>query len=226
MSKPTRKKSNGNGHKNGHSRKNGNGHKNGSGRRKKPPPDRSETNGRNTGMVLRRNSTTLRTCSSSPDLEERTPFAQRIENMDGSHVASAAAAGVLSSAAAVSAVAQGWLGPGACAAILMGTGAATAAYALYNEHDHLMMAGAGIASAGAFSMAHQLSVSGYEKIEKRNAEQKAKKAAAAAKAEAEKKKQTRNARLVILDSQGQRLQLPDDVAIREAAGDDIDEKAA
>ena len=159
-------------------------------------------------------------------------MAERIDNMGTSHVVAAATAGAISSALAVAAVGQGWVGPKTSAGILLGAGAATTAYGWHAEHDHVMMAGAGVTAAGAVSLANQLAIDGYESIQKRAAKKKAeKKAEDEAKDKAERladarallaeeeKKQPNAQRIVILNEDG----APEDYALREVGGDSYDE---
>ena len=56
---------------------------------------------------------------------ERTPFAERVAHMGASHVAAAAGAGVVSTAASVYAVGKGWVSPKLASGVVAGTGAAT-----------------------------------------------------------------------------------------------------
>ncbi len=140
----------------------------------------------------------------------------RVDDMSGSHVASGIGAGTLANAVGVLMVGKGWIGPKLTAGLLMGTGVATAAAGWYWEMDHMMAAGAGVATAGTFSMTNQLAVDAYMAMEERAAEKRKKAAAeeeskerekrladARALLAEEKKKQQRNGRrIVVLDQNG------------------------
>lgn len=171
-----------------------------------------------TKMVIRRNAVPARTrqTSKSEEESERTALTERVEGMDGTHVAAVIGAGTLANVLAVIAVGRGWIGPKVIAGLCIGAGAATTAGGWYWERDHMMAAGVGMAAAGAFSIANQVSIDAYESMEKRAEEKKAKKEAEAeakrladARALLEQHKQTRNAhRLVVLDQDGDIIDVP------------------
>ena len=186
--------------------------------KKREPP-------KETAIILRRNASSMRTRdvrapAREPKTEraegERAPLTERIDNMGGSHVTASIGAGMAGSALAVAAVGKGWVGPKTSAGILMGAGAVGMVAGWWLESDHLMTAGAGLAAAGTFSVANQVSVEAYDALEKRAAEKRAKNEAeeedeeqekrlaeARALIEKEGKKKQRNARrIVILDRDG------------------------
>ena len=95
--------------------------------------------------------------------------------------------------------------------------ALTTAAGWYWERDHMMAAGVGMATAGAFSIANQVAIDTYEAMEKRAEERRAKQEAeqeakrlAEARALLDKHNQTRNARrFVVLDQDGDVIDVPD-----------------
>lgn len=197
---------------------------------KKPKARAPDRGGGQSAMIIRRNDTMMTTRSSLEQEPESRTLGERVEDMGVSHVAAVATGAALSTAVVIGLVANGTLSPKTGAACQIGVGTAATAYGYHAEHDHLMMAGVGIASAGAFSMANQLAIDGYEALEKRAEARKAKKAEEAKKEDAEKAKKQRNARrIVVLDDDGRELDYGGDFAVREAAGDDYpdaDERAA
>jgi len=234
-------KSNGNG--NGKSKSNGNARKPNRNRDDDRPPHTRPRNSPSAGhdpgagMIIHRTSTSLTPQSLPSEAEAGRPrrtLSERVAGMGASHVVAAVGSGTAFTALSVTAVGQGWIGGKTSAGIMMGVGTATAAVGVYGEHDHLMMAGAGVAAAGAVSMANQLAVDGYEAVEKRAAERKAKKQAekeaqeaaeklaeARALVEAEDKKRRNAQRIVITDEYGN----PMEFAMREASPGDHDEDA-
>lgn len=200
--------------------------------KKKPPPKKPATRRPSGGrigesaMIVRRNDTMLSTQSAlDHDSDGRRRLGERIDNMGASHVAATATAASISSALAYGAIAKGLVRPMNSAVAQIAVGTAAAVIGHRGDHDHIMMAGAGIASAGVFSMANQLAVGGYEAIEKRAEKRKAEKNAAE---KDDKNKKTRNARRLIVVSPNT-IPVDDDFAHREAAGDtaaDADNQAA
>lgn len=183
------------------------------GKRKGEPPVK---------MIIRRNAAPKRARAPSDDQEERERKAltERMDEMGGSHVAAGVGAGAIGNVLGVIAVGKGWVSPKWTAGLLMGSGAATMAAGWYWEWDHVMAVGAGMTTAGAFSITNQLAVDAYEAMETKAAEKRKKREEEEAEkerlkrladarelleAEAEKKK-TRNARrIVILDGNGEPL---------------------
>ena len=169
-------------------------------------------------MIIRRNAAPAR-ARPAPVAEEpeRTALSERIESMDGSHVAAGVGVGALANVLGVITVGRGWVGPKTTAGLLMGAGALTTAAGYYWERDHMMAAGVGVATAGAFSIANQVAIDAYEAMEKRADEKRAKQEAekeakrlAEARALLERHNQTRNARrLVVLDQDGEVIHVPD-----------------
>lgn len=106
--------------------------------------------------------------------KERRKLSERMREMDASHALIATAAGTIGNALSVLLVGLGWASPKATAGVLMGTGAATAAAGYYWEADHAMVAGAGLTTAGTWSLAQQYAVDAYEAIENRLEDKKAK----------------------------------------------------
>ena len=109
---------------------------------------------------------------SAPNVKEaeedtRAPMKDRLQNMDGSHVAAGLAAGAIGNTIGVLLVGQGWASPKATAGVLIGTGGAATAAGYWWEADHLMAAGAGLATAGTFSLANQYAVDAYESLEQK-----------------------------------------------------------
>lgn len=187
--------------------------------KKREPPKREQA------VIVRRNASPMRTRDVRATRQEpkraqaegeRTPLTERIDSMGGSHVTASIGAGMAGSALAVAAVGKGWVGPKTGAGILMGAGAVGMVAGWWLEWDHLMTAGAGLAAAGTFSVANQVSVEAYDALEKRAAEKRAEKEAeeeekeqqkrlaeARAVIEEDAKKKQRNARrIVILDRDG------------------------
>ena len=171
-------------------------------------------------MIIRRNAAPVRARKAAREEEEeseRQALTERLEGMDGSHVAAGIGAGALANVLGVITVGRGWVGPKTTAGILMGTGAVTTAAGWYWERDHMMAAGVGMATAGAFSIANQVAIDAYEAMEKRAEERRAKQEAekeakrlAEARALLEKHNQTRNARrFVVLDQDGEVIDVPD-----------------
>ena len=168
-------------------------------------------------MIIRRNAAPAR-ARPAPVAEEpeRTALSERIESMDGSHVAAGVGIGALANVLGVITVGRGWIGPKTTAGLLMGAGALTTAAGYYWERDHMMAAGVGVATAGAFSIANQVAIDAYEAMEKRADEKRAKQEAekeakrlAEARALLERHNQTRNARrLVVLDQDGEVIHVP------------------
>lgn len=119
--------------------------------------------------VPRRNAAPRRQpASPAPEArDERTPMKERLQSMDGSHAAAGLAAGAIGNTIGVLLVGQGWASPKATAGVLIGTGGAATAAGYWWEADHLMAAGAGLATAGTFSLANQYAVDAYESLEKR-----------------------------------------------------------
>ena len=250
--KKTTKKTSRNG--NGSKRRNGNGH-NGNGTKRKSNNGnggngraraRSPTKRQKPAMIVHRPESLVRAPRSrSVPVDERPSLAQRVDEMGATHVGAAAAAGAVASALAVTAVAKGWVQPKTSAGILLTAGAATSAAGWHLERDHLMMAGAGVTVAGAFSMANQLSSDAYDKLEERAEKRREKKAAEEAEkdkakklaeakailAEAEKEKAKggrRNAQRILILQDDQDSEDESDYATREAGNDDYqdDEQAA
>ena len=123
-------------------------------------------------VVIRRNAAPRARKSDKSD--ERIPLKERVQDMDGSHVAAGIGAGALGNILGVLVVGQGWLGPKLTAGLLLGGGAAATAAGYYWEADHLMAAGAGLAAAGTFSLTNQYAVNAYETLEARAREKQAK----------------------------------------------------
>ena len=170
-------------------------------------------------MIIRRNAAPVRsrTVVKQEEESEREALTHRIEGMDGSHVAAGIGAGALANVLGVITVGRGWIGPKTTAGLLMGAGALTTAAGYYWERDHMMAAGVGVATAGAFSIANQVAIDAYEAMEKRADEKRAKQEAekeakrlAEARALLDKHNQTRNARrFVVLDQDGDVIDVPD-----------------
>lgn len=169
-------------------------------------------------MLIRRNAAPIRSKSSSTKNDEpsRTSMGERFDGMGGSHVAAGIGAGALGNICGIVAVGQGWVGPKITAGLLMGTGVAATAAGWYWEMDHMMAAGAGLTTAGAFSMTNQIAVDTYEAMEKKAEErqQKGKKEADAKEREkrladarallaAEQGKQRNTRRIVVMDQNGE-----------------------
>ena len=145
---------------------------------------------------------------------ERPTIKERVEEMDGSHVAVGVGAGALGNMLGVLVVGKGWVGPKTAAGLLVGTGALTTAAGYLWEADHVMVAGAGLATAGTFSLANQYAIDAYESLElrakKKRQEQEQKElqkrlAEARVIVEADRKQQAvRNAgpRLMVVDVRG------------------------
>ncbi len=174
-------------------------------------------------VVIRRNAAPRR---AEPDAEVetdgRTPLTERFEEMGGSHAAAAVGAGAVGNVLGVIAVGQGWIGPKLTAGLMMGSGAATTAAGWYWDADHLMAAGAGLTTAGAFSLTNQYAVDAYEAMEKKAEEKREKAAAERAQTEkarrlaearallATEAKKTRNGRrIVVMDDDGEVIEYPD-----------------
>lgn len=141
-------------------------------KKREPPKAVKQTAKPKTQVALKRNDRASQTqktrAAAQRDREEaRTPLAERVESMGASHVAVSIGSGVAWSALGVVAVGQGWVGPKLTAGLMMGSGTAATAAGWYWEMDHLMAGGAGLTAAGAFSMANQLAVDAYERMEER-----------------------------------------------------------
>lgn len=114
-------------------------------------------------MIIRRNAAATTVAIEEPD---RTPLLDRFQGMGGTHAAAGIGAGALGSTVGVIAVGKGWMKPKTAGWTLAGTGAGTTAVGYYFDADHLMAAGAGMTTAGAYSLATQYSIEGFESIEK------------------------------------------------------------
>ena len=142
--------------------------------------------------------------------DKRTPFGERVANMGASHAATAAGAGVVSTAASVFIVGKGWASPKLTSGLVAGTGAAATAAGYHWESDHLMAAGVGMTAAGGILLSGQYAVDLYQGMEKRAADKRAKKeaekesgkkGASDAKDRDKADKGRRNARRIVIASQ-------------------------
>lgn len=151
---------------------------------------------------------------------ERMPFGERVQEMDGSHVAVGVGAGALGNMLGVLVVGRGWIGPKTTAGLLLGGGALASTAGYFWDSDHLMAAGAGLATAGTFSLANQYAIDAYEAVEeraKKKHDERERKdlqkrlAEARVIVEAESKaKRNSQPRLVVIDQSGHQSEIDDD----------------